>query len=47
MRGIKPPAPIEGLGFFPVTSGSFHSSALAAPLNRRVMFVGQDFGCEA
>jgi uracil DNA glycosylase superfamily protein len=47
MRGIEPPVPIKGLGFFPVTSGSFHSSALDAPLNRRVMFVGQDFGCEA
>jgi len=47
MRGIDPPVPIKGLGFFPVTSGSFHSSALDAPLNRRVMFVGQDFGCEA
>jgi hypothetical protein len=46
MRGIEPPVPIKGLGFFPVTSGSFHSSALDAPLNRRVMFVGQDFGCE-
>jgi hypothetical protein len=47
MRGIDPPVPIKGLGFFPVTSGSFHSSALDAPLNRPVMFVGQDFGCEA
>ena len=47
MRGMDQPAPIKGLGFFPVTSGSFHSSALDAPLNRRVMFVGQDFGSEA
>ncbi len=47
MRGIDPPVPIKGLGFFPVTSGSFDSAALDAPLNRRVMFVGQDFGCEA
>jgi len=47
MRGIDPPVPIKGLGVFPVTSGSFYSSALDAPLNRRVMFVGQDFGCEA
>jgi uracil-DNA glycosylase family 4 len=47
MCGIDPPAPIQGLGFFPVISGSFHSSSLNAPLNRRVMFVGQDFGCEA
>jgi hypothetical protein len=48
MRGIDPPVPIQGLGFFPVTSGSFYSSAaLDAPLNRRVMFVGRDFGCEA
>jgi uracil-DNA glycosylase len=47
MRGVEPPVPIKGLGFFPVTSGSFHSSALDVPLNRRVMFVGQDFGCEA
>ena len=47
MRGIEPPVPIKGLGFFPVISGSFHNSSLDAPLNRRVMFVGQDFGCEA
>jgi uracil-DNA glycosylase family 4 len=47
MCGIDPPVPIQGLGFFPATSGSFHSSVLNVPLNRRVMFVGQDFGCKA
>jgi uracil-DNA glycosylase family 4 len=47
MRGINPPNPIEGRGFFPVASGSFDNPSLTEPLKRSVMFVGQDWGCEA
>jgi len=47
MAGIAPPAPIQGPGFFPVMSGSFHSGSLTDDLgHRRIMIVGQDFGHE-
>jgi hypothetical protein len=39
--------PVAGRGFFPVVSGSFHSGSLTAPLKpRKLLFVGQDWGCK-
>jgi uracil-DNA glycosylase len=39
--------PIAGRGFFPVVSGSFHSGSLTTQLkSRKLLFVGQDWGCE-
>ena len=41
--------PLEGKGFFPVVSGSFHSECLTeeiAPRKFKLMFVGQDWGCK-
>ena len=39
--------PISGRGFFPVTSGSFHDGSPSAAIGRRkLIFVGQDWGCE-
>ena len=40
-------APRVGRGFFPGVSGSFHDPLPAVILRRKVMFVGQDWGCEA
>lgn len=40
--------PVAGQGFFPVVSGSFHCANLHAPIApRRLMFVGQDWGCSS
>ena len=39
--------PFAGRGFFPVVSGSFHSGCLTTQiLPRKLLFVGQDWGCE-
>lgn len=39
--------PISGCGFFPVVSGSFHSECLSKTIKpRKLMFIGQDWGCE-
>lgn len=39
--------PVAGRGFFPVVSGSFHNDSLTTTLKpRKLMFVGQDWGCE-
>jgi hypothetical protein len=39
--------PIAGRGFFPAVSGSFHSASLTTQVKpRKMLFVGQDWGCE-
>ena len=47
-RGLPPNYPVAGRGFFPVTSGSFHDGCLTTEIfGRKILFVGQDWGCEA
>ena len=44
---LPPGYPIAGCGFFPVVSGSFHSESLTTQVGqRKLLFVGQDWGCE-
>ena len=44
MCAIPERAPVEGCGFFPVASGSFHNGSLTENIQRKLMFVGQDWG---
>lgn len=45
MAPVPYPLPIAGRGFFPVTSGSFHDGSIHSQVRRKILFVGQDWGC--